>query len=284
MGPWPPGAEEKRHAALSTHPPALVCRFCEGRLIWGDMLNVSRDLASRLVSLGVGTRWGPDEERLRAFLLRCIRTFPRTLKFRLTVDGFNEHVQVKGKSAAELALSKNAALADELAVVWAGRGPGERHPWVEGLLSEQVANQPLYVLHHMGVAVAQLRARGAIDGLQAQLLENRLGEYARILGASERLLRTPIYTPYTHHTSRCAPCAPGDVARSRPERSAEAKPGAEPTRVCDPTHPRRGQISAPLVHHAPFCHVPRGGPAGHGSREHLHQLHAPRHGGHCSPH
>jgi len=188
-------------------------RYVEARMLWGDLVNVSRDLASRVLHTLKPTTAVDCAERERA--VRLVRTFPRTVKYHLSVDGFNEDVDIRGCSDADVLGAKDARLRDELAVIWteeeaygpAGAPPGAEGPkpdtnFADRLLREEVRSRPLWVIQELGEVVSRARARGSAGPVEASILDNRILAYNNVLGAMERIMRTPIYRSYSHHTGR----------------------------------------------------------------------------------
>merc|ERR1712217_462678 len=81
---------------------------------------------------------------------------------------------------------------------------GERI-FVERILSQDVANRPLHVLHELTVINADVFSHpqlGGLDGMAATEIDRSITTFQNVLGACEKILRTPIYTPYTKFTSR----------------------------------------------------------------------------------
>lgn len=219
-------------------------RYAEARLLWGEVVNATRDGASRLLCLAEPHGGGPagprggrggaaDDARgqhgaaggaalsaaEREACLRLLRTFARALKYHLTVDGCNQHIDIRGCTHAEVAAAKDEALRDELELIWGSKGPEgagvaavaaaalraaspAAPSYPDALLARAHGYRPLSVLHDLGRTLAALRARGGAGAVEVAMLEERVHLLARALGGCERLLRTPIYTPFTHHTSR----------------------------------------------------------------------------------
>ena len=174
-------------------------RYDEGRQLWGQLNNVSRSAASRLVASA------PASHEHAAAQLRAVRllaAFAHCLKYHLTVDGCNASLPREGElDAGQRSLTEAAAragvedaLRDELLVLFGDEGGAD----IEPILA--APNRPLHAAHELGVLIRS----GALqlDSVSACALEERLRGLLDVLGGCERLLRTPIYTPYTQHTSR----------------------------------------------------------------------------------
>mmetsp|Transcript_775 Transcript_775/g.2336 ORF Transcript_775/g.2336 Transcript_775/m.2336 type:complete len:485 (+) Transcript_775:19-1473(+) len=178
-------------------------RYMTARNLWGDTVNVTRDIVSRALSTLPADMEMERAERDRVAMLAS--TFHRSLKYHLTVDGCNEHIDIRGCTPSEIQGAKDEALAVELGLVWHHVDPAtgrSRHPFVERLLQPDVDNRPLYVLHELGRIFATARSSGKVGPVEIAVLDDRLLALMRVLGGCERLLRTPVYTPYTHHQSR----------------------------------------------------------------------------------
>mmetsp|Transcript_8196 Transcript_8196/g.16121 ORF Transcript_8196/g.16121 Transcript_8196/m.16121 type:complete len:179 (-) Transcript_8196:557-1093(-) len=63
---------------------------------------------------------------------------------------------------------------------------------------EVETNRPVKVLQMISITVAA----ADLDPIIANRLDNEVRELENVLGSCERILRTPMYTSYTRHTSR----------------------------------------------------------------------------------
>ena len=159
---------------------------------------MSRSAASRLVASA------PASHEHAAAQLRAVRllaAFAHCLKYHLTVDGCNASLPREGEleagervPLARAAAAAEDALRDELLVLFGDEGGAD----IEPILA--APNRPLHAAHELGVLIRS----GALqlDSVSACALEERLRGLLDVLGGCERLLRTPIYTPCTQHTSR----------------------------------------------------------------------------------
>ncbi|KAK3273979.1 hypothetical protein CYMTET_17814 [Cymbomonas tetramitiformis] len=138
-------------------------RWWEGRKLWGLLLIRSRDF----VRQGL-TFFGPDEDELKARLVRYTTAFNYALKVHLRGD---EDLKTELKDVLE-PKELDAALQDP-------------HP----------SNHILFVL-------STIVNRAKINNLQASRMDENLTTFSDILGACERILRAPIPLSYTRHTSR----------------------------------------------------------------------------------
>merc|ERR1711879_1008290 len=68
-------------------------RFTEGRALWGKLIQQSRCLASRILTRVPDQ--GPQTSQARMKALKLVRTLPITLKYHLTEDGCNPHIEIQ---------------------------------------------------------------------------------------------------------------------------------------------------------------------------------------------
>jgi putative membrane protein len=176
-------------------------RYAEARLLWGEVINMSRDAGSRILCAVEPTDAPARAERERA--LRLLLTFAKALKYHLTIDGCNQHIEIKGCTEEEIQGEKDAALRDELTCVWAPDGADEPIDSLpDRLVRTSVGHRPLFVLHELGELLRGQVRSGRLSELTAVQINERLLNLVRAVGGCERIFRTPIYTPYNHHTSR----------------------------------------------------------------------------------
>jgi len=73
------------------------------------------------------------------------------------------------------------------------------------ITASEVSNRPLHILHEISLINAHIFAHpklGCLDQMAANEMDNSLRIFQNILGACEKILRTPIYSPYTKFTCR----------------------------------------------------------------------------------
>lgn len=143
-------------------------------------------------------------ETSKQHAVKLIRTFPFTLKYHLTEDGCNPHIEIRSHtSEADVRAATSFALKAELQLIWDMNSELERG-FVERILAQD-GNRPLHVLQelqHINAAVFANPDLGGLDAPAATEIDRSLTVFHNVLGASEKILRTPIYTPYTKFTSR----------------------------------------------------------------------------------
>merc|ERR1719375_2445539 len=90
-------------------------RYVEARMHWGAMVNETRALSARILALVPPGREDSEVGKARVHALKCIMTFPHTLKYHLTVDGFCPDLPIQqSMSDAEVNAVKGVALRKEL--------------------------------------------------------------------------------------------------------------------------------------------------------------------------
>ncbi|EOD40027.1 hypothetical protein EMIHUDRAFT_439805 [Emiliania huxleyi CCMP1516] len=159
---------------LSVRTNRAYERFIEARVLLGSMTNVCRDLASRFMAREGGDA---EAEQARRHAVCLVAAFAHTMKFHLTVDGlaFNDTWQRSGSSET---LSKEALASEYRAAL----------------------EQEILVIHELG-KLSRSSALG-LEPVAAAQIDDRLMRLSDILGGCERLMRTPMYSGSTTHTSR----------------------------------------------------------------------------------
>jgi ion channel-forming bestrophin family protein len=136
-------------------------RWWEGRKLWGSLVNVSRNFASRM-----GAFMRPDDEEERAYFASLIPVFAREL---------NKHLN-KAWTQVEL---------DE-----------EPHPEIPDL--DRAKHAPAQVVGLMHQRIMRLHREGALSSEQLIILNTDITAFLDICGACERIKNTPI--PYSYTT------------------------------------------------------------------------------------
>lgn len=96
----------------------------------------------------------------------------------------------------------------ELESIW-DYGVPEEKAMVDRILADGLANRPLHVLHEISSITAEHIARPAEDGglgfsdVHSNEIYRSLTRLQDVLGACERIYRTPVPTGYTTFSSRC---------------------------------------------------------------------------------
>jgi len=182
-------------------------RFLEGRNLWATLTNESRALASRVLNRVPSPSGEANDLVLaaRAYAVKLVRTFPFTLKYHLTEDGCNPHIEIQDDTPdSEMRASMTLALQAELHSIWDTGNEAER-AFVERILAAEASNRPQHVLHELSYINATVFVHPALGGLDfpaATEVDRSIAILHNVLGNCEKIIRTPVYTAYTRFTSR----------------------------------------------------------------------------------
>lgn len=142
---------------------ASYARWDNARKVWGGMLNRTRDITRQ------ATTWfRPEDAETRAMFIRWVITYPRAVMC---------HVRVENDLAWEV---KDILLPDE----------------VELLL--QADHRPNFVLN----VISEVIKKANVPITEVYRMDENLTYFADVVGACERIFKTPIPLSYTRHTSR----------------------------------------------------------------------------------
>lgn len=141
-------------------------RFWEGRKLWGNIINVSRNLA-RTIWIAVPAKTLEDRDA-KVKTLRMLVAFAVATKLHL----------------------RQEPITDELA----GLLPREKFEKLKGM-----NNPPLEVAFWIGDYLQSCYRERAIDGYQLTAIQTLLNELVNALGACERILKTPMPLAYSIH-------------------------------------------------------------------------------------
>lgn len=134
-------------------------RWWEGRKLWGQLVNVSRNLAVKVASYV-----DPTDHATRSFFARLLALFP---------DELRQHLQ---RERTRLALDSKP------------------HPEIPDF--DRAKHIPSQIAGLMLQRVMRLHREGHLTGDQLIILNNELSAYLDICGACERIKNTPI--PYSY--------------------------------------------------------------------------------------
>eukprot|EP00941_MAST-03F_sp_MAST-3F-sp1_P003868 g3868.t1 len=172
---------------------AAYDRYCEARVLWGEIINSSRDLLRQ--TLG----WIPpksSEETVdhRARIFKLIQIFPVCLNFHLTTNG-GFHMEEDSMETNQENFEK------ELRNIY-----GDAYEFdVDAsriLSSAKKQSAPLVTLLLMSDTLNEANSKDEINANLLKEMDMQLKRLNMALGACERILKTPIPTSYTRHTSR----------------------------------------------------------------------------------
>jgi len=193
---------------LSFRSQNCFARYDEARKLWGSMINETRALSARILSL-VPSLSQEDTEVTRAahHAVKLIMTFPLTLKYHVTVDGHSPDVKFSLETSdEEIEHTKRALLSEELRTIWDMEDEVERS-YVERCL--EPTNRPLHVLQELNMINARVFQRSTEEGgaglhaVHVDEIYRSVTRFQDVLGACERIYKTPIYTGFSRFTSRC---------------------------------------------------------------------------------
>lgn len=184
-------------------------RYTEARGLWGSLNNESRALSSRILAISGSKPLSEDVDRSVTNAVKCIMTFPRTIKYHVTVGGFCPDIDIKiDHTDAEVDAAKGAALRAELMDIWDPEDTAQQ-AFVERLLDPGVASRPLHVMQEITEIISQVFAKPENEGglgLDPIIVNDMYRSVSRlqdVFGACERIYRTPVFTGSTSFTSRC---------------------------------------------------------------------------------
>lgn len=187
-------------------------RYAEARELWATCANESKGLASRILERIPAEHNDPAVPRARRHAVRLLRTFPHTLKYRITVDGCNPDIAegIREKLSEQIHEEKRAGLREELRMIWDMDEPLQRS-YVDRLLAAAPHIWPLHVLNELSYLNARIFSSpglGTLPGPVSADVDKSITVLHTVLGDSERIVVTPIYTEYTKCTSfiLCAWC------------------------------------------------------------------------------
>lgn len=185
-------------------------RFMEARTLWQQLANESRSLVSRILERVPSQSNGPctnvvSVPRKRLEVIKWVRTLPHVLRYHLTSDGGTfDHSDVELPSdpveIKRLEAEKMQRMREELSAIWDYIDPVDRN-CVQRLFHHDVFNRPLYVLHQ--ISHFNSLVYGDFVGAPVAADYNRsVIAMHHVVGNCERLIQTPIYSPYTRAASR----------------------------------------------------------------------------------
>lgn len=192
---------------LTFHCRSCYDRWDDARAQWGLIINESRAYASRMLNRLPSFKGG-DELRVlreRRHAVKLVQSFPHTLKYHLTEDGCNPHIAINAETTeVEIKHTTSLALRAELQLIWDCEDEREAEI-LNQILAPDAGSRPLFVLHALGQINSDIFAdpmSGGLDPIYSSEMDRSLTLFQHVLGRCERILRTPVYTPYTKFTSR----------------------------------------------------------------------------------
>ena len=171
---------------------AAYGRYEECRIFWGDINNTIRDLACQ------GLMWMTDDDQKKRFLKLC-KAFPMVLMFHLNGKGCHHDMKRATPVDPPFAKRVHAEFLAELRDIYSD---GKDEDDFERLSRVKYTggNSPIEVLTMMRETIAA--CQGEVHPIYARELDEQCQRLCAAFGASERVLRTPLPTGFTRHSSR----------------------------------------------------------------------------------
>merc|ERR1711879_310346 len=152
-----------------------------------------------------GIRKDHEIWRKRDHGAKLAQTFAHVLKYHVTLTGQNANFGfISNMSDEELERKKAGYLRDELFLVWDFDDYEER-TIVERLLHVDVHNRPMQVcqeLTHLNATQYCVPNPGGLAPPSSEGIDSTIRALQKIVASCERIIQTPIYSPYTVFTSR----------------------------------------------------------------------------------
>jgi len=167
-------------------------RYEECRIFWGDINNTIRDLAGQTMM------WMQDEDQQSRMLKLC-KAFPQTLVFHLHTKGCHHNILRIQPPEPSFEDRVHAEFQAELRDIYSD-GKNEEDFRRLSDVKYGGGNAPLEVLTCMRETIAG--SVGSVDAVYVRELDEQCQRLCAAFGASERVLRTPIPTGFTRHSSR----------------------------------------------------------------------------------
>merc|ERR1740130_642280 len=94
-------------------------RYTEARVAWGSMVNESRAVSSRILTIVRPSNADSEAVRAAAHAVKCIMSFSHTLKYHVTIDGHCQSLEFDpSMSNYKVEAAKGALLREELVTIW----------------------------------------------------------------------------------------------------------------------------------------------------------------------
>uniref|UniRef100_A0A7S1V2X4 Uncharacterized protein n=1 Tax=Grammatophora oceanica TaxID=210454 RepID=A0A7S1V2X4_9STRA len=169
-------------------------RYEECRIFWGDINNTIRDLACQTMM------WMKDDDQ-RTRMLKLCKAFPMVLVFHLNGKGCHHNMKRKSTPAEPEPFEDriHVEFQAELRDIYSD-GKDEEDFVRLSDVKYAGGNTPLEVLTCMRETIAG--SVGTVDSIYVRELDEQCQRLCAAFGASERVLRTPLPTGFTRHSSR----------------------------------------------------------------------------------
>lgn len=179
-------------------------RYDEAKRIWYVAQSNSREICSRIMSRIPQPRSNavkfPHILVARNHGAKLAWSFSHALRYHLTYNGCNMDLDSSKDEVEE----KRVRLRDELKMIWDYDDAGEREV-AERILHEDVVNWPHHICHELTYLNGNYYCAPHPGGLghpNSEGLDGRIMALQQCVSDAERIIQTPIYTPYTRFTNR----------------------------------------------------------------------------------
>jgi putative membrane protein len=167
-------------------------RYEESRIFWGDTNNTIRDLAGQTMM------WMKDSNQ-RARMLKLCKAYPVALMFHLNEKGCHHSMKRAVPATPNFKDRVQAEFEAELSDIYSdGKDMADFRRISQA--KYRGANTPLDVLTCMRETIAG--SVGTVDAIYVRGMDEQCQRLCASFGASERVLRTPLPTGFTRHSSR----------------------------------------------------------------------------------
>jgi ion channel-forming bestrophin family protein len=167
-------------------------RYDECRKFWGETINTTRDLARNTVM------WMKDDA-VKTRMLDLIRAFPVAYNFHVNRKGGHHNLHESDRHKHKFTDRVQAEFqAEMLDIYMDGKNDEDLHRICE--VKYKGGNGALEVFTLMAECIAA--NVGKIDPIYVREMDEQVQRLCGAFGASERILRTPLPTSFTRHTSR----------------------------------------------------------------------------------
>jgi ion channel-forming bestrophin family protein len=167
-------------------------RYDECRKFWGETINTTRDLARNTVM------WMKDDA-VKTRMLKLIKAFPVAYNFHVNRKGGHHNLHESDKHKFKFADRVQAEFQAEMLDIYIdGKNDDDLRRICD--VKYKGGNGGLEVFTLMGECIAA--NAGKIDAIYAREMDEQVQRLCGAFGASERILRTPLPTSFTRHTSR----------------------------------------------------------------------------------
>ena len=165
-------------------------RFWEARNAWGQLINCSRDLLRHL-SIYVPYTDVNYESRLR--MARLVKALPVVLNFHLTTNGGHHAIRLR---RPDKVAACRAELCAELEEIFTDHDDFDYRTILE---THFKGNMPLMVIKAIGETLVKMEGVSIFLRME---MDKQLTRMTEVVGICEKILKTPIPTKFTRHTSR----------------------------------------------------------------------------------